>query len=584
MKNKKLFIKMSLTTFLLAGVSFACKDEFLEQPPQGTYSEPALNNRKGIEGMLIAAYATLDGRPETQLTGSTNWVMGSVAADDANKGTEPSDFSSINDIELYRQLPSNGPVNDKWNGAVDGIGIANVVIRSVRANTDMADAVKTRIEAEARFLRGHWHFEGRKVFAAGFPWIPETAVVNEDYVAIVNQVDIWPQIEADFKFAFDNLPATQAEAGRVNKWAAGAFLAKVLLFQGKYAPALALFNDVIANGTTSRGVKYALNENYGANFRIATKNSAETVFAVQYAIGDGAGGNQNGNWENNLNFPHGSGNPGGCCGFFQPSQAFVNSFMTDAATGLPIANPLIPNGVTNDRLLVSTAAFTPYAGTLDPRLDHTVGRRGIQYLDWGVHPGRDWIRDVSNGGPYSPKKNVHSKAEQTGGSAGTGAWGQAANALSFPLMRFADVLLMAAEAEAQAGSLANALTLVNRVRARAANEASLVKNAAGAPAANYKVGLYNAFASKDAALTAIRTERKLELGMEGHRKFDLSRWGIAGEVLTAYANFEKTYIPKFSAAQFTPGRDEYMPVPENAIQTSRTADGTVNLKQNPGYL
>ena len=140
------------------------------------------------------------------------------------------------------------------------------------------------------------------------------------------------------------------------------------LFQGKYAEALKIFNEVMANGTTPRGVKYALNENYGANFRIATKNSSETIFAVQYAIGDGAGGNENANWENNLNFPHGSGNPGGCCGFFQPSQAFVNSFITDPATGLPIPNPLIPNGITSDRLLVSSAPFTPFTGTVDPVL------------------------------------------------------------------------------------------------------------------------------------------------------------------------------------------------------------------------
>ena len=523
MKNIKTISKITLGAVLLTGILAACKEKFLEVDPVGVYSEASLTNLKGVEGMLIGTYAALDGRPESQTSGSTNWVTGSVAADDANKGTEPADFNTINDIELYLQLPSNGPVTDKWVGAVDGIGLAN-------------------------------------------------------------QTDIWPQIEADLKYAFDNLPAKMPQKGRVNKWAAGAFLAKAMLFQAKYGPALILLNDIMANGTTAAGNKYALNENYGANFRIATKNSPETVFAIQYSIGDGAPNNSNGNYENTLNFPHGSGDkPGGCCGFFQPSQALVNSFMTDATTGLPTFNSLTPNGVTSDYQLESKDPFTPYAGTVDPRLDHTVGRRGVQYLDWGPHPGRDWIRQVSNGGPYSPKKNVHTRAEFAEKSAGTGSWGQAVNALSFPLMRFSDVILMAAEAEAQAGSLSTATDHVNKVRARAANVASFVKKPDGSPAANYKVGLYPAFGSKTQAMQAIMEERRLEFGMEGHRKFDLVRWGIADQVLNAYAAFEKTYIPKFVNAKFTKGQDEYMPVPENAIATSRTAAGTFNLKQNAGY-
>ncbi|PSR54947.1 RagB/SusD family nutrient uptake outer membrane protein [Adhaeribacter arboris] len=583
MKKNRLFIKLSLTTLLLSGLLGACKDEFLEIDPTGVYSEEALTNLKGAEGMLIAAYAALDGRPETQLTGSTNWVVGSVAADDANKGTEPSDFNSINDTELYLQLPSAQPASDKWLGVVDGIGMANQVLRTLVAATDISEADRTRIEGEARFLRGFYHMEGRKVFGTGFPWIPETAISNDDYKAITNQVEIWPQIEADLKFAYDNLPGKQAQKGRANKWAAGAFLAKAMLFQAKYPEALTIFNDVMANGTNAQGQKYALNANYGDNFRIATKNSTETIFAVQYTNKDGAANNANANYENNLNFPHGSGDkPGGCCGFFQPSQAFVNSFITDAE-GLPIANPLIDNGITNDRLLTSAQAFTPYTGTVDPRLDHTVGRRGIQYLDWGPHPGRDWVRDVTNGGPYSPKKNVHSRAELAAGTAGTGDWGQPANALSFPLMRYSDLMLMAAEAEVQSGSLTNALTLVNAVRERAGSAASVVKKPDGTPAANYKVGLYPTFASKEAALAAILKERQLELGMEGHRKFDLVRWGIADVVLNAYVNFEKNYIVKFVNAKFTKGQDEYQPVPQNVIQTSRTASGTFNLKQNPGY-
>lgn len=593
MKKNKFYIKLSLSSLLLAGLMGACKDEFLELDPVGVYTETGLVNKKGAEGLLIAAYAALDGRPETQTTGSSNWVWGSVASDDANKGTEPSDFNSINPIELYQQT-AGGEVSSKWVGVTDGIGMANQVLRTLQAaatspTNDILPADAARIEGEARFLRAFYHMEGRKVFGLGFPWIPETAIEVEDYKAITNQVEIWPQIEADFKFAMDNLPGTQAEVGRANKWAAASFLAKAYLFQTKYADALTLLTDVVANGTNAKGTKYALNANYGDNFRVATKNNPETVFAIQYAINDGAGNNANANYEQNLNFPHGSGDkPGGCCGFFQPSQTLVNSYMTDATTGLPTMNPYTPNGVTSDYQATSADPFTPYGGTLDPRLDHTVGRRGIQYLDWGPHPGQDWIRQVTNGGPYSPKKNVHSRAELAGGSAGTGSWGQPANALSFPVMRFSDVMLMAAEAEAQAGSLTNALNLVNAVRTRAGSQATisglyLVGTNTAGPIGNYKVGQYAAFAGKDDAMRAIMEERKLELAMEGHRKFDLVRWGIAAETLNAYAAFEKTYIPKFVNAQFTKGQDEYMPVPEQAITTSRLANGSFNIKQNGGY-
>ncbi len=139
MTKNRIFLKLSLSSLLLAGMLGACKDEFLEIDPAGVYTLESLTNKKGVEGMLIAAYAALDGRPETQTTGSTNWVWGSVAADDANKGTEPNDFSSINPIELYQQTPT-GEMGAKWRGVVDGIGMANQVLRSMKEATDIPAA------------------------------------------------------------------------------------------------------------------------------------------------------------------------------------------------------------------------------------------------------------------------------------------------------------------------------------------------------------------------------------------------------------------------------------------------------------
>ncbi len=161
------------------------------------------------------------------------------------------------------------------------------------------------------------------------PYIDETIT---DF-NVSNEEDIWPKIEADLKFAYDNLTETMNAKGRINKWAAGAMYGKALLFQKKFAEARTVLNDVYTKGMTATGTKYALLPRFQDNFNAETKNSSESVFAVQYSVNDGANGS-NGGWGEVLNFPH-NGGPGGCCGFFQPTQDFVNSFQVDAATGLP---------------------------------------------------------------------------------------------------------------------------------------------------------------------------------------------------------------------------------------------------------
>jgi hypothetical protein len=286
-----------------------------------------------------------------------------------------------------------------------------------------------------------------------------------------------------------------------------------------------------------------------------------------------------------LNFPYntGSDGPAGCCGFFQPSFDMANSFRTDA-NGLPLLDGSYNNAANelkSDFGLKSADPFTPDAGPVDPRLDHSVGRRGIPYLDWIIHPGDNWIRDQAYAGPYSPKKFVFYKGTQstlTDGSSWTRGW----TAINQPLMRFADVLLMAAECEAASGgSLETARSYVNLVRARAANPATWVKNADGSNAANYVIGLYNTpWTDATAANTAIRMERKLELSGEGHRFYDLVRWGVADQVLDAYLAFDGArLITALGGATFTPNQDELYPIPEAQIDIQ----GPDVLKQNQGY-
>jgi hypothetical protein len=581
MKNKKSII----TAVLLSSVViYSCKDKFLEQPPLGVYDLASLTNKKGIDGMLINAYGTLDGRQDQQNGGASNWLWGSIRGGDAYKGTEPDDMNEANPVMRFVELsPNNGQLNNKWTGIWDGVGAANEVLKNLPNAKDISATEAKQIEAEAKFIRGFMHFEAKKGFN-NVPFLDEKVVdykvPNTD--AAGAYINIWPQIEGDLKFAYDNLEEVRPQIGRANKWAAAAFLAKAYMFQSKFAEAKALFDAIILNGKTSKGIKYDLAPNYHANFRVTTEHNAETIFTIEASYGDGS--NTNGNYDNTLNYPHGGSatteKPGACCGFFQPSQNMVNSFKTSAA-GLPMPDTYDNSDVTSDELLESTQPFTPYAGTVDPRLDWTVGRRGIPYFDWGIHPGRNWIRKVDYGGPYSPKKNTYYKSD-IGTLAGTVGWGFANNALNFTAMRFADVLLMAAEAEVEVGSLTKAREYVNRVRARAA--ASPVLNGA-ADAANYLVGQYTAeFADKAAARTAVRFERKIELGMEGHRFFDLVRWGIADVVING-EYFTKERVRRASAlagASFVKGKHEYLPIPEFAISRS-IADGKATLKQNPGY-
>jgi len=584
-------ITFKFITLLLAGtvIILSCGKGFLEKTPKGSLDVNALANKKGVEALLVGSYAVLDGFINGggiflggwQSSG-TNWVYGSICGGDAHKGTDAGDQPDINPIETFAPTATNGYFDTKWRIVYEGINRSNGVLKVMASATDISATDKTRIEGEARFLRGHYHFEAKKMWNK-VPYYDETIT---DYNQ-PNDADIWPKIEADLQFAYANLPVTMNAKGRVNKYAAGALLAKCLLFQGKYAQAKTVLQDVVTNGTNAQGQRYALLTKYSDNFNADTKNSTESVFAVQYSVNDGSNAD-NGGWGEVLNFPY-TGGPGTCCGFFQPSQDLVNSFKTDAVTGLPDPDNYNNVIVTNDAGILSTSPFTPYAGTLDARLDWTVGRRDIPYLDWGKHPGYNWIRDQTYGGPYSPIKNTYYRAQERV-KTDINFWTSGITANNYTLIRFADVLLWLAEAEVEAGSLEAARGLVNQVRARAANPAGWVMDGAS-PAANYKIGLYNTPWTVQAnARKAVRFERKLELGMEGHRFFDLVRWGAAaaevnrmldynGGVSHPSINNKRGYM---ASANFTANKNEYFPIPQSQIDRSVTG-GVAKLKQNPGY-
>ncbi len=587
----------------LVAIAISCNSDFLEVDPPGAYSEPSLQNAKGVEGMLIATYSALDGswfeswgnNRFNQNGGASNWIWGGITSDDSYKGTEASDNVDATSIERFDTQPNLPPLNNKWGAIYDGIGKANATIRNVAVAGDLTEDQATRILAEARALRAHFHFEGVKVFGR-VPYVDETVGDEIPFVEVTNpavgEPFIWADIEADLRYAYDNLPGTMPNPGRINKYTAGALLGKVLVFQAKWAEAEPIFDDVINNGTTASGTPLGLMDNFNEIFRADMESSNnEVLFAYEASYGDGS--ISNGNYENSLNQPHGSAAPTACCGFYQPSQNLANSYRVDGS-GLPFLDTFNSVDIKTDEGVASDAAYTPETAPLDARIDWTIGRRGIPFLDWGINPGSGslgWVRDPTNGGPYNPVKSVPTLAEFDAQLAGVIDWGFTSSAKNVIIIRYADVLLLAAEVKAELNKLGEAVDLVNQVRERAANPDGFVVDEDGDPAANYSVGLYTSFGSQTEALKAIRFERKIELAQEGHRFFDLVRWdenssssALSFDIvayMNAYIAEESTKRPHLSGATFQE-RNKYAPIPQSVIAQS-TVGGVQNITQNAGF-
>lgn len=584
MKKYQILKRIALVSASAFMLTFACKDQFLEVAPTGSLAQAQLSSKAGVEGALIGAYAQLAAKGFSRLGAANNWVWGSIRGGENNKGTDPGDYTAINPIQRYEIDATNGDMNDSWRAKYEGIARCNAVINLATGSKDLSAADKTRIIAEARFLRGFYYFELKRLWNS-VPYVDEKVGYGQGIEKVANTPAIWDKIEADFKHAYDNLPETHSDAGRANKWAAGALLGKVYVYQAKWADAKTMLTTVINSGKTTNGKKYGLVPKFAEIFNAENDNNEEAIFAMQSSMNTGNTNNANG--FDDLNYPYntGSDGPGNCCGFFQPTFSMANAYRT--VGGLPILSEqgdgtpdynLAANAVKNDYGINTTAAFKEDTDPLDPRIDHTIGRRGIQYLDWIEHPGADWIRSQVYAGPYSPKKYVYYKRQENTLTDGSG-WTRGYATMNFNIIRFADVLLLAAEAEIEAGSLATALDYINQIRKRAANQAGFVTKG-GKPEANYQIMPYAAFADKAEATKALRMERLLELATEGHRFFDLVRWGIASKTLNAYLKYEsKLLVTKFGGAKYTTGKDEYLPIPQAQIDIQ----GASVLKQNPGY-
>jgi len=566
--------KIIITAFITSGLMIfgSCK-KALDFTPPGVLSSEDLTSPTAIEGLVTAAYAAI-GNGDMIGPIYSNWAFGSVRSDDAYKGGGGTgDVGDVDAMEHYNLVTPNMGwfVTRTWQNLFKSIGRANVALRAVNGLDEAAFTQKKIRQAELRFLRAHSYFTMKRLYK-NIPIFDET-VSAEDILKVSNDLsneDSWNKIADDFQFAVDNLPETQTEIGRSNKSAAQAYLARLRLYQAyeqdathhvtginttRLQEVITLTQAVISSG------KYSLSADIADNFLAETENGPESVFAIQFTINDGTTSGRM-SFEDGLNYPHGAPQYG-CCGFHAPSQNLVNAHTTDA------------NGLPNFTTFNNSIADLNTA-TVDPRLDHTVGIDGHPYKYDATRPfSNSWVRDA---GVYG---NFHSMRYQQLATSGSyfklGPFMGTAH--NYDIIRYDDVLLMQAEAYIELGQPANALPLINQIRARAAASTARLKKLDGSFASSYNIQPYSSAGWTQAyARQALQWERRLEFATEGDRFFDLVRWGIAEPTLNGYIAVEKTRRTFLATAVFTAGRDEYLPIPQSEITFTNGL-----YKQNPGY-
>lgn len=539
---KKIFV-----LFLYFALAACSEDEFLREDPIGELSPSQVLEQENLESVIISAYSILNGQMNEATNAfnspASNWSFGDVVSDDSYKGGGGTgDQNQIHQMEIYNTDPSIVDVERKWLALYEGVKRANQAIRLLQISDRFEENLKSQRLAEMRFLRGHFYFELKKIYNR-IPYVDESASNPTDYYVsntALSDEELWNRIENDFQSAYENLPDDQQDPGRPTKMAAKAYLTKLYVFRQMWPQASQAADEVINSG------KYQLMDNFRDVFLPENDNGPEVIFAVQHTINDGSPRNFNGSIGDRLIAPGGPRYPQ--YGFQRPTQNLVNAYKTNAE-GLPVMD--------NTDLTMSDY--------VDVRLDHTLARPGIPYLDLGINYEASWAREAAVYGPYGPKKMVV--------SANSPHYLQVwpyVNGLNYYVIRYADLLLWKAEAAIEMGELEIGRTYINRVRERAMNSEAVKALEADTDAANYLMNVYEEpFTNYNEAITALRTERRLEMAHEGHRFFDLVRWGIASEVINAYLDVEKQKRSHLAGAGFVAGKHEYMPIPQSQIDLGR---------------
>lgn len=542
---------------LIAGSLFSfsgCAD-FLDLSPQGNLTNDNLTGVKQAENAVISAYAGI-GNDEINRPLSL-WNYGNVRADDAYKGG-----SGATDGEFLHFLEVSSPSigNETWYTDVFWyrnyvvISRANFALQLLNAKSEEEMPNKTQRIAEMRFIRGHMYFIQKIIFKM-VPYADETKnpddIANISNTALSND-ELWQKIADDFEFAYKNLPETQEEVGRANKYAAAAYLAKVYLYKAyrqdeKHNVTEVNQDDlqkVIDYTAEAMKSQYYLEPDFANNFLPGEyENGPEAMFSVQYSANDGTAYGRL-NMGNALTTP----TPGG--DFNKPSQDLVNAFKTQ--NGLPMFDSY------------NTTNYNQASDEVDPRLFHTVAIPGNPYKYTNINYEANQSRNPIMYGYFSSlKENVDPASEYY---IKTGAW--YANTKNNIVIRYADVLLMRAEALIEKNLYADALPLINEVRNRAKGSTGRIGFATNLGVQPYEDGV-NCTWDKDFARKAVRWERRLEFAMEGSRFFDLVRWGVADSVMNNYYKKEATAHAYYQTAYFTKNKNEYVPIPIQQINFSK---------------
>ncbi|WP_111643006.1 RagB/SusD family nutrient uptake outer membrane protein [Marinimicrobium alkaliphilum] len=570
MQNK---YKVMLSGFIL---SLSACDTSLDVSPKAALSEEQVTSEENLDRLVTAAYSYLGNDHYT--APHEFWATGNLRAGDAHKGGNgPSDIFAYHALSVYEPLVSDGEsfppdmidLNNKmWVRNYTGISRANTAIRTISAVDEEVYPLKQARIAELRFIRGFF-YSNLKVHYKHIPYVTEE-MTNEEVIGLSNRdlsdQQLWDRIAEDFQFAADNLPEQQSQIGRVNRYAAMAYLAKTRLSQAYVQDdehrvveiRTELLEEVVdLVEQIEESGQYALVEDFAENFLYEHENNEEVVFQIMRSRDDGSPDGRAA-WPWALSPPQSP--EFGCCGFHVPTDNFVNAFKTDG-DGLPMFDSF---NATN---------YDPAQDAVDPRLDHTVSMEGkpFKYDEDLIHQGNSWARTPGTYGNFvSMKELQHPDCDcllQNGPFI--------VFSKNSVLVRYADVLLWKAEALIELERQDDALPIINRIRERAAGSTGRLADGYS----TYNVGTYDSFANQEQAREALRWERRLELGLEGHRFFDLIRWGVAKDWIDDYLEVEQTRRSYLSGANFQAGKHEYMPIPQQQINLS----GGLYV-QNPGYV
>lgn len=560
-----------LTVLALVGTT-SCSDFLDEQKPQGVLDSDMVKDPSNVDNLVISAYAVFTTAEDINSSFSM-WNF-DVRSDDAYKGGNgTSDGDVFHQLEIEQGvLTTNWNINDMWVRLYNCISRVNSAI-SVLETTSDSYQLKAQRLGEMKFLRAYAHFLLKRLYK-NIPFIMDANLKQEDYNTLsnteFNNDEGWQQIINDVEYAYSVLPVKQTDKGRPSKAAAAAFLTKAYLYKA-YRQDNAASNQVtsINREDLLKVIEYSNPDIYSAggfdlepdfhnNFRPETQyeNGVESIWAMQYSINDGTKyGNLN--WSYGLIVPNIPGVTDGGCDFYKPSQNLVNAYRTDAD-----GHPFIDTFNNKDYDLTQDA---------DPRLFLTVGLTGLPYefnSKYMMDASATWSRSNGLYGYYvTLKQNVD---PDCGYLVKGSWWGTPMNRIVF---RYADVLLERAEAYAQLaikgeGDAKQAINIVNDIRKRAKQSTGMIANYPSDYGVKFNISTYDGNYSAEETLKIVKMERRLEMGMESERFFDLVRWGEAEKVLNKYFAEETNNCSIYGDAHFTANKNEYLPIPFSQVAAS----------------